>query len=202
MNLTVEKLSSPILRNFDFFKKIIVSITAMFNKENKKRNLFTFAIILGVLLISILGIVTYSQINKPINNETTQNMNLTKLTLASGLIIEDQLVGIGEAIVSGQAATFNYTGTLEDGTVFDSSLNPGRTPFTSTIGVGKLIKGWDIGIAGSASENLPAMKVGGKRKLIIPYQLAYGEAGMPPVIPAKAILKFDIELISLKPMVK
>ncbi len=174
----------------------------MFIKENKKRNLFILGIIIGVLLISILGIGIYSQINKPTSNQTTQNMNPTKLTLASGLIIEDQLVGTGEAIVSGQAATFNYTGTLENGTVFDSSLNPGRTPFTSTIGVGQLIKGWDIGIAGSKAENLPAMKVGGKRKLTIPYQLAYGEAGMPPVIPAKATLKFDIELISLKPMAK
>lgn len=200
--MVVKPNSKFFLGVFDFFKKIIVSITVMFNKKNKKQNLVILIISIA-LLVSILSIFIYFQ-NTQSNNkaQTTQTMNPIKLTLANGLIIEDQVVGTGQAIVSGQAATFNYTGTLEDGKVFDSSLNPGRTPFTSTIGVGQLIKGWDIGIAGSTSENLPAMKIGGKRKLTIPYQLAYGEGGMPPVIPPKATLMFDIELISLKPLAK
>ena len=168
------------------------------NNKNQKKNIL-ITVIVGIILVTIIGVSIYSQnpVSKPVKQ--TNNMTLTKLTLPSGLIVEDQEVGTGEAIVTGQAATFNYNGTLENGTVFDSTSKPGRTPFTATVGVGQLIKGWDIGIAGSTQENIPPMKVGGKRKLTIPYQLAYGEAGTQG-IPPKSTLKFDIELLSLKPM--
>jgi len=87
----------------------------------------------------------------------------------------------------------HYTGTLMNGTKFDSSRDRG-TPFDFTLGTSAVIKGWDEGVLG--------MKVGGKRKLAIPQDLAYGEDGRPPEIPPKAGLKFDIELLELNPKVE
>ena len=84
--------------------------------------------------------------------------------------------------------TVNYTGYLVDGTKFDSS--EGKEPITFPYGAHRVIQGWDTGFEG--------MHVGGKRRLFVPYQLAYGEAGRPPVIPAKAELVFDVELVSLQ----
>ena len=84
----------------------------------------------------------------------------------------------------------NYTGTLEDGSIFDSSLKPGRTPFTFTLGAGSVIKGWDLGVKG--------MKVGGKRKLTIPSDLGYGDNGAGNVIPPGATLIFEVELLEVE----
>jgi peptidylprolyl isomerase len=85
--------------------------------------------------------------------------------------------------------TVHYTGTLKDGTKFDSSVDRGQ-PFTFVIGVGQVIKGWDEGVAG--------MKIGGKRELIIPPQLGYGARAIPGVIPANSTLCFEVELLSVK----
>lgn len=105
------------------------------------------------------------------------------------LKIEDIKIGTGSAIVkSGDIVSVNYTGTFENGTKFDSSYDRGQ-PIETPIGVGQVIEGWDKGIVG--------MKVGGKRKLTIPYQLAYGEKGYGP-IPAKATLIFEVELMAIK----
>jgi len=82
------------------------------------------------------------------------------------LIIEDIVVGKGTEAVKHSIVTVNYTGWLEDGKKFDSSLNPGRSPFRFTVGAGQVIQGWDEGISG--------MKVGGKRKLTIPPNMGYG----------------------------
>jgi FKBP-type peptidyl-prolyl cis-trans isomerase len=109
-------------------------------------------------------------------------------TTASGLKYEDQVVGDGTEAVPGKSVEVHYTGTLADGTKFDSSHDR-RRPFTFKLGAGQVIKGWDEGVAG--------MKVGGKRKLVIPYQLAYGERGHPPVIPARAELTFIVELLKV-----
>lgn len=106
----------------------------------------------------------------------------------SELIIEDILVGDGDEAVSGKRVTVHYTGTFEDGSQFDSSV--GRGPFTFPLGAGRVIKGWDMGVAG--------MKVGGKRKLTIPGHLAYGERGASGVIPANATLLFDVELLAVE----
>ncbi|MHB8575518.1 MAG: FKBP-type peptidyl-prolyl cis-trans isomerase [Dehalococcoidia bacterium] len=110
-------------------------------------------------------------------------------TTASGLQYEDITVGSGAAAQSDQSITVNYTGWLDNGTVFDSSLNAGRTPFKFNLGQGQVIKGWDEGVQG--------MKVGGKRRLIIPGALAYGPQGRPPTIPPNATLTFDIGLVSI-----
>ena len=105
------------------------------------------------------------------------------------LQIEDQLVGNGPAAESGQTVSVHYTGTLPDGSKFDSSLDRGR-PFEFTLGLGRVIKGWEQGVLG--------MKVGGKRKLVIPPDLGYGPRGFPPVIPANATLHFEIELLGVR----
>jgi FKBP-type peptidyl-prolyl cis-trans isomerase len=89
----------------------------------------------------------------------------------------------------GQTAVVHYTGWLTDGTKFDSSRDRGQ-PFSFPLGGGQVIAGWDEGVAG--------MKVGGRRKLVIPSELGYGPMGSPPVIPASATLVFDVELLDVK----
>lgn len=108
---------------------------------------------------------------------------------ASELKIEDVQVGEGAEAAPGNSVTVHYTGTLTDGTKFDSSVDR-QEPFVFQLGAGAVIKGWEEGVKG--------MKVGGKRKLTIPPQMAYGEAGAGGVIPPNATLLFDIELIDVK----
>ena len=110
--------------------------------------------------------------------------------MGNGLIIEDLVVGDGAEAKDYNKVVVNYTGKLEDGSVFDSSLNPGRSPFTFTLGSGSVIKGWDQG--------LKDMKVGGKRKLIIPPELAYGENGAGSAVPPNATLIFEVELLEVE----
>jgi peptidylprolyl isomerase len=110
------------------------------------------------------------------------------VTTQSGLRYEDIVVGTGPSPQSGQEVTVHYTGTLETGTKFDSSLDRGQ-PFGFKIGVGQVIKGWDEGVM--------TMKVGGKRKLVIPPQLGYGARGVGP-IPPNATLVFEVELLGVK----
>lgn len=104
------------------------------------------------------------------------------------LIIDDIEVGEGAEAVSGKQIMVHYTGTLEDGTKFDSSLDRSQ-PFGFNLGAGQVIQGWDQGFAG--------MKVGGKRKLTIPPEMGYGAAGAGGVIPPNATLIFDVELIEV-----
>jgi ketosteroid isomerase-like protein len=111
------------------------------------------------------------------------------MTTESGLRYEDIVVGAGASPQSGQEVTVHYTGTLEDGTKFDSSLDRGQ-PFKFKIGVGQVIKGWDEGVM--------TMKVGGKRKLVIPPQLGYGRRGAGGVIPPNATLVFEVELLDVQ----
>lgn len=101
----------------------------------------------------------------------------------------DELVGTGAEAKKGDAVRVHYTGTLMNGKKFDSSRDHGDKPFDFTIGSGGVIKGWDQGVVG--------MKVGGKRKLVIPSELGYGAAGHPPTIPPNAGLKFDVELVEI-----
>ena len=110
--------------------------------------------------------------------------------MGNGLIIEDLVVGEGAEAQDYNKVVVNYTGSLADVSVFDTSLNPGREPFTFTLGAGSVIKGWDLGVKG--------MKVGGKRKLTIPPELGYGDQGAGDVIPPGATLIFEVDLLEVE----
>ena len=108
---------------------------------------------------------------------------------SSDLTLHDLEVGNGQEIKEGDIASMHYTGWLQDGTKFDSSLDRGQ-PFEFTLGSGNVIKGWDDGVVG--------MKVHGKRKLIIPPSLGYGSSGAGGVIPPNATLIFEVELLAIQ----
>lgn len=108
----------------------------------------------------------------------------------SELQITDQVVGTGAVAQAGDTVTVNYVGSLTDGKIFDASANHGNTGFTFTLGVGQVIQGWDKGIAG--------MKEGGKRKLVIPADMAYGNRAIGNVIPANSTLIFEVELLKVQ----
>ena len=107
----------------------------------------------------------------------------------SGLKYVDITEGKGPAAISGKDVTVHYTGTFPDGKKFDSSVDRNE-PFTFKLGAGRVIKGWDEGVAG--------MKTGGKRKLFIPSELGYGKRGAGGVIPPDAELQFEVELLAVK----
>ncbi len=113
-----------------------------------------------------------------------------EITTASGLKYTDLTEGTGASPQLGQTVSVHYTGTLVNGTEFDSSRKPGRQPLEFELGTADIIKGWNEGIA--------TMKVGGRRKLTIPPALAYGQAGRPPTIPPNATLVFDVELMGVR----
>ncbi len=108
---------------------------------------------------------------------------------ASGLQYADFKVGTGATPTPGSVVSVHYTGWLQNGQKFDSSLDRGQA-FSFPLGQGRVIKGWDEGVA--------SMRVGGKRRLVIPSQLAYGERGFPGAIPPNATLTFDVELLGVK----
>lgn len=103
--------------------------------------------------------------------------------------IEELVEGKGNPVKAGDTVVVHYTGWLTDGKKFDSSVDRNE-PFKTKIGVGHVIRGWDMGI--------PGMKKGGKRKLTIPYEYGYGEMGSEPVIPGFSTLIFDVELLEVK----
>ncbi len=125
---------------------------------------------------------------EPVKNDAPISTNI-KNYMIQNMKVEILKEGTGVEAKSGDNVTVNYTGTLTDGTKFDSSLNPGRQPFEFTIDISSVISGWHLGVNG--------MKVGEKRKLTIPPDLAYGAGGRPPVIPPSATLIFDIELLKI-----
>ena len=150
------------------------------------------ALLILVIIVSYFVMTNHQDSNKSSTQQSASQSSSSSTpvqTQSSGLVKLDTKVGNGSELQKGQVATFYYTGKLENGTVFDSTDKSGK-PFTTTIGVGQVIEGWDKGLIG--------MKVGGQRKLTIPYSMAYGEEGIPGVIPAKSTLIFDVELLEVK----
>jgi len=139
--------------------------------------------ILPLLLFASLAFL-YSQTD----NSTPTQVTGKPTTTADGLKYWDITVGTGATAVSGKQVKVQYTGWLETGKKFDSSV--GKPPFAFRLGAGDVIKGWDEGVAG--------MKVGGKRQLRIPPELGYGPRGYPGAIPPNATLIFDVELLGVQ----
>jgi FKBP-type peptidyl-prolyl cis-trans isomerase len=117
-------------------------------------------------------------------------LNAEQRMMAGAIVYYDLAEGSGDAVRAGDVIRVHYTGYLMDGRKFDSSLDRNE-PLAFRVGVGKVIKGWDDGVVG--------MKVGGKRKLVIPSNLAYGDRGVGGTIPPNARLVFDIELVGIEP---
>ena len=158
-------------------------------KLSKKESIavgVALAVVAGFIVFGSIGILpAFLSLNKNINNmDNTQ----AGASAQNQLLSEDITVGTGTEAVAGKHVTVNYRGTLIDGTVFDSSYERG-TPFDFDLGAGQVIAGWDQGVVG--------MKVGGKRKLVIPPALAYGDRAIGP-IPANSTLVFEVELLDVK----
>lgn len=159
-----------------------------------------FAIAFIVIFFGITAFFFYQKRTSIKNGSTSISFNLPNssfpvltvspenavIKMNNGLQIQDIKIGTGSEAKSGHVVAVNYLGTLENGTKFDSSYDRGN-PFQFVLGAGQVIKGWDMGVAG--------MKVGGKRKLIIPPTLAYGEKRIGP-IPPNATLIFEVELLA------
>jgi FKBP-type peptidyl-prolyl cis-trans isomerase len=146
--------------------------------RNRQARIIAIVIVLALAASAIAYLITK-------RSGTTQ----AEVTTPSGLKYVDLQEGTGPTPQTGQMLSVHYTGTLQNGTKFDSSLDRGQ-PYQFRIGTGAVIKGWD--------EGLMTMKVGGKRKLIVPPGLGYGARGNPPNIPGNSTLLFDVELISAK----
>ncbi len=164
-----------------------------------------FAFILIIIFVGIAAFVFYKKSNVDDTPQTSPNStasitplptptpipeNNKIIKMENGLQIQDLKVGTGSEAKAGDTITVNYIGSLENGTVFDASAKHGG-PATFQIGVGQLIKGWDIGI--------PGMKIGGKRKLIVPPSLGYGSRDVGNgAIPPNSTLTFEVELLAVQ----
>ncbi len=159
----------------------------------RRRNLFLLLSIPAILIIAAGGYLIDRYLYRPGQRESgppALDASIQTITTASGLQYQDILVWSGAEAQAGVTVSVHYTGWLTDGTRFDSSLDRNK-PLVFPLGQGVVIRGWEEGLTG--------MKVGGKRRLIIPPQLGYGSAGSPPVIPPDATLIFDVELLEVTP---
>ena len=148
--------------------------------------------ILILVFLATLGVACGSSSDSDSETKSNPEVNMAEeetITTASGLQIKTIVAGTGDKAEAGKTVVVHYTGWLLDGTKFDSSVDRG-TPFEFQLGAGRVIKGWDEGVA--------TMNIGGKVELIIPPDLAYGASGAGGVIPANATLKFEIEFLDQK----
>lgn len=141
-----------------------------------------------IIIIIIIGLFLLMDKDNPTEKTVLEPTESGPVTSATGLGIEDVTVGEGAEATTGTTVSVHYTGTFKDGSKFDSSVDRG-TPFEFGLGAGQVIAGWDQGVVG--------MKVGGKRKLVIPPELGYGDRPVGP-IPAGSTLYFEIELLKIK----
>ncbi len=156
-------------------------------RANRLRNQRIAILVIILLLLAGGAYLVWSAAS---DNSAGNLPNLSGMTTtASGLQYKDTQIGSGAEATPGKMVSVHYTGWLQNGVKFDSSLDRGQ-PFTLSVGVGQVIPGWDEGLVG--------MKVGGKRLLVIPPELGYGAAGSPPVIPPNATLIFEVELLEVK----
>lgn len=152
---------------------------------------FLMAIILCLIALGIFVYFIFGLNQSTSDNPTptpTPALAMTAETNPADLKVEDIIIGTGQEVIPGDTVVIHYAGTLPDGTKFDNSYDRGE-PYETQIGVGSVIKGWDLGVVG--------MKVGGKRKLTIPPSLGYGEMGSGQ-IPPNATLIFELELVDIK----
>ena len=155
--------------------------------QREKKLRIQRVILIAVLIISTILIIYGSQ-KRSTKTTITLGENMTQT--ASGLQYEDTISGTGPAAQTGDKVQVHYTGWLENGTKFDSSVDRNE-PFEFPLGAGMVIQGWDEGVAG--------MQVGGTRKLVIPPELGYGARGAGGVIPPNAMLIFEVELLAINP---
>lgn len=153
----------------------------------RQRNQRMILIIVAVLILAVISYFIFSSLSA--NGDSPGKISGDMITTTSGLKYLDLVAGKGAEAKTGDTVSVHYTGWLADGTKFDSSVDRG-TPFEFILGAGRVIRGWDEGVTG--------MKVGGKRRLEIPPDLAYGIDGYPPVIPQNATLTFEVELLEIK----
>lgn len=149
-----------------------------------------------LLIVSLIAMGCGKKAEQAADRQTTETSAAEEapaetgqmVVTASGLNYQDLVVGTGKVAEAGQTVAVHYTGWLTDGTKFDSSIDRGK-PFEFPLGAGRVIAGWDEGVAG--------MKEGGKRVLIIPPELGYGDRDLG-VIPSNSVLKFEVELLEVK----
>jgi hypothetical protein len=152
--------------------------------KNRTENI-TKLIAGGLILALVVGGILYLFLYRGLGSGSGK-----EVTTESGLKYVDLVEGQGASPKPGQTVSVQYTGTLENGTKFDSSYDHGGKPVPFVIGRGQVIPGWD--------EGLMTMKVGGKRRLTVPPKLGYGARGKPPDIPGNSTLLFDVELVDVK----
>jgi peptidylprolyl isomerase len=153
-------------------------------RASRVRNQRIMIIVIVVAVIAAILFLVFSRRSTPTVSNPSE-----LVTSDSGLQYQDLVIGSGPQAEKGDIVSVHYTGWLEDGTKFDSSLDRGE-PYQLTLGAGGVIPGWEEGLLG--------MQEGGKRKLIIPPDLGYGESGFAGVIPANATLIFEVELVDIR----
>jgi FKBP-type peptidyl-prolyl cis-trans isomerase len=157
-------------------------------EENRRRLTIAALIAAAVVVIVVMALVSAGG-DDGTSSAAPGECDESPQTLDSGLVVEDLECGDGEEAQRGDLVTVHYTGTLENGRKFDSSKDRGE-PFPLRLGAGMVIPGWE--------EGLPGMRAGGTRRLTIPPELGYGEAGRPPEIPPNSTLVFEIELLEVE----